>query len=297
MFIKKIKSTKTFGKIQKAYLHKDKIEQITKYSENIYKKEYLGNKKSRLLTNIFLRTTYHFSDDKKIDIEFLMDYYNITSWELLNKIYSPINKLCDIQLDTKFIQNINDINVIDIYHFDSIHGDGSLYKLLLNTISSKHRWVLPYQYTGYMSIYRASTIKTIENICKEINNRNYKTLLDEFIINTTHTHNDAKIYIETLMYKYNISSEEILYYMVKNNTPIIKGINIFTKMPNIISIETAKKVLELNNYKINYHNGYVIKTIFKQHLEDRQCIDIKRFDKQNRKSFYYCIISLLNSKL
>lgn len=52
-----------------------------------------------------------------------------------------IKKLDDIELNITFRHNMQDEQIIDINNFDSIHGDGTMYTLLLNLLKSKIHYV------------------------------------------------------------------------------------------------------------------------------------------------------------
>jgi len=205
-------------------------------------------------------------------------YPSIKSGEYhLRKANYGIKKLHNIELNIKFKQYPHEEQIIDIKNFDSVNGDGVTYGLLLNMISRKME-ECDIIYTGRLSIYCDYTVKRIIDICDDLcgNVIDSKILCDEFINNTIHTNADTLIDITALLNKYNISTSELLYYMVKDNQPFNMGMLNNSSSTNIDSIEKATQVLNNNNHSIDYYNGIAVKNSFRKNITDKQIIDIKK---------------------
>lgn len=205
-----------------------------------------------------------------------------------------IKKLHDIELDVTFRKNDTENQIINVKKFDSIHGEGKIYELLLKMLYCK------YKFYGKKSIYNEYTMERLNKVCLSITDNNINKayiLLNEFVENTTHKIGDNVVNITKLMDEYNISPEELFYYMIRQGSPFNMGAFDHKDNKIIKSVAMAKEVLEKNNYFVDYYNGIAIKNKFRQNPSEEQEIRIKKFDDRNLISFYHCIIQLLNDKL
>jgi hypothetical protein len=306
--------------IKKETLHIEKWNQIKKMGLNLIQSNFRKNSKNIILSRHFLDQTNHLNNDSQIDITSLLNYYNIPSNRLLTSLYTnvylkKISKLPDkdrkaaydgliydfhhiyvsksaqhilennnfnitninnIPINTKFRKKMTQTQILNVDEFDKYHGEGSLYSALLEMVYYK------FNFTGYDSIAYELTMINIKNTCNEINKDKALLLQDIFINNTRHFYSDTEIDITNLLNKYNITSDELLFYMYKHNLMY----DIFQFNP-VVSFDLAKEIL----YKTNYINT------FRKNKDEPQYLNIKKYDNKNHKSLYYCLISLLNDKL
>lgn len=297
---------KNFIKNNKRYINIITWNTIKDESKKIFENQYNKNTKSILLLHEYYDNSDHSDNDSKINITKLLNKYNISSEQFLESIYLPLYKiynqpkkwvipldsinvldinnynidiLYDIHLNIKFRKNNEEEQIINIEQFDQLHGKGKFYNLSLSMLNSK------YKYDGYLSIYDECTINKIKNICDEINLSSSCILQDIFINHTIHTNQDRVIDITKLLDIYNISSGELFCYMYNLN---ISDIN------KKLMLKDAKNILEQRKYSIDTFNNVFITNNFRKDKNDKQYIYMTHFDRDNNKSFYYCILSLLN---
>ncbi len=275
----------------------------------------MANRRSHLLYDEFYQLTRHEYGQNTINLTLLMNKYGIKSSTLFERMYNSaiyrkksrhekiydsteIDKIIGmgqfvgtyngIQINNRFRVKETDEQLIDIENYDI---PGAFYEV-----------IIPMQYwkmNEEMLLHTESVQhdRTIELIKKECNGDD--NLFEIFVKNTTHFDEDEKIDITKLMDEYDIESYELFYEMITNNNPFGLGFLQYDEQKHKeITPETAKDILILCRYRIDYFHGIPIKNEFRKNKGEIQIIRIKKFDDRTRDgNFYQCILKILKNKI
>lgn len=275
----------------------------------------MANRRSHLLYDEFYQLTRHEYGQKTINLTHLMNKYNITSSTLFERMYnvvidrtkskhkkiydpSKIDKIIGlgqfvgmhngIQINNRFRVKETDEQIIDIENYDI---PGAFYEVII----PMQYWKMDEQMLLHTEpVQYDHTIELIKKMC----DRDY-TLFEIFVKNTTHFDEDEKIDITKLMDKYNIESYELFYEMITNNNPFGLGFLQYDEQKHKeITPETAKDILIIYRYYVDYFHGIPIKNEFRKNKGEKQIIRIKKFDDRTRAgNFYHCIFKILKRKI
>lgn len=145
------------------------------------------------------------------------------------------------------------------------------------------------QLYGKESVIKNSTINLIKDVCNifEVDEDRSKILFNEFTNNTRHFNNDKLIDMTDIMNKYQISGAKLLavmnnyvYYCQKYSNCNDNNKN--TKINNM----NAQNYIKKNRY-VDKLGNITIKNTFRLTINEKQIIDIDRYDTANGFGKFY----------